>query len=92
MGDNYYLGDRDGVKFPEDFELRSDHVKARSSALGVHAIWSDTQTIADNYGGKTEMWDLGVEDELTVDVVASPHARLDPNNPYVYTLQNFRWT
>ena len=86
------LGDRGWAKFPQDFELRSDHIKARSSALGVHAIWSDTQTIADNYGGKTETWDLGVEDTLTVDVVAAPHARLDPNNPYVYTLQNFRWT
>ena len=81
------------------FELRADHVKARSSALGAHAIWSDTQTITDNYGGKTETWYLGREDSrlqgfwtLPVDVVAAPHARLDPNNPYVYTLQNFRWT
>ena len=91
------LGDR-GLKFPQDFELRADHVKARSSALGVHAIWSDTQTIADNYDGKTETWYLGREDSrlqgywtLPVDVVAAPHARLDPKNPYVYTLQNFRW-
>lgn len=70
--------------------LVSDHVRARSSALGVHAIWSDTQTITDNYGGKTETWQLVPDGKLTVDVVASPHARLDPDNPYVYTLQNFR--
>jgi len=72
--------------------LVSDRVKARSSALGVHAIWSDTQTITDNYGGKTETWQLVPDGKLTVDVVASPHARLDPDNPYVYTLQNFQWS
>ncbi|MEI7991723.1 MAG: hypothetical protein WCH93_04745 [Actinomycetota bacterium] len=77
----------------EGFELKTDHIKARSSALGVHAIWSDTQTIADNYGGKTEGWYLGVDKyrSLTVDVAADPHARLDPDNVYVYTLTNFRW-
>jgi len=69
--------------------LESEHIKARSSALGVHAIWSRNGEIADNYAGKTEEWSF-LNQSMKVSVVASPHARLDPENPYVYTLQNFR--
>ena len=69
--------------------LESEHIKARSSALGVHAIWSRNGEIADNYAGKTEEWSF-LNQSMKVSVVASPHARLDPDNPYVYTLQNFK--
>lgn len=72
--------------------LQLDRVKARSSDLGVHAIWKDLQAITDNYAGKTEDWEFsaGYGQGMQFTVVASPHKRTDPDEVYVYTLKNFR--
>ncbi|MUH49609.1 MAG: hypothetical protein F2789_00245 [Actinobacteria bacterium] len=83
--------DYDGSTQSHAWGLQVDRVKARSSAAGVHAISKGLQSITDNYTGRSEVWEFsaGYGQGLQFTVVASEHKRMDEDNPYVYTLQNF---
>jgi len=71
--------------------------KARSSDLGVHAIWMGNSTIDNNFVGKTETWDLdpgGFFYGMRANVVASAHEKYKVTrgdySPFVYTINTFK--